>query len=139
MAKTSGPIRRALIQAVRDAPAYSTLTGLFQAFAPEKAPYPFAVHNWVAAPYEDAWGSRMIIAAFDLFVFSRDEAEAGGLDQALADALDGAELTVEDMTSLICRRVADVPMPPDLDEEGKKVYQVGGSYEIWTDQPLGGS
>src|SRR5437870_8117255 len=131
--KTSGPIRQAVVGAVRAVPAYETLKGIFNSFAPEKTEYPFATYNEVAAPYEDAWGSRMIIAAFDIFVFSRNEAEAGDLDQALADALDGADLTVEGMTSLICRRIGDIPMPPDLDEEGKKVYQIGGSYEIWTD------
>lgn len=136
MAKTSAPIRQALVQAVRAAPAYSSLKGIFRGFAPEKTAYPFAVYNQVAAPYEDDWSARMIIAAFDVFVFSKNEVEAGDLDQSLADELDGAQLTVEDMTSLICRRVNDVPMPPDLDERGEKVYQVGGTYEIWTDQPL---
>jgi hypothetical protein len=136
MAKTSAPIRRALVQAIRGAGAYGTLKGIFQGFAPEETDYPFAVYNLIAAPYEDAWGSRMIIAAYDVFVFSRNEVEANNLDQSLADALDGAQLTVEDMDPLICRRVSDAPMPPDLDNEGKKVYQVGGTYEVWTDQPL---
>lgn len=133
---TSAPIRQAFIAAVRAASAYGSLTGLFNGFASEKTNYPFATYSEIVAPYEDAWGSRMIIAVFDLFVFARTEAEAGDLDQSLAEALDGAELSVQDQTALICRRVADVPMPPDLDEEGKKIYQVGGSYEIWTDQPL---
>lgn len=136
MPKTSANIRRALVGAVRAAPPYATLKGIFNGFAPEETEYPFATYNEVAAPYEDDWTNRMIIAAFDVFVYSRSEAEAGDLDQALADALDGASLTVEDQTALICRRIADIPVPPDLDDEGKKVYQVGGSYEIWTDQPL---
>ena len=136
MAKTSGPIRQALVRAVRAASAYGSLKGIFNGFAPEKTDYPFAVYNEITAPYEDAWGSRMIIAVFDVFVFSLDEVEASDLDQSLADALDGAQLTVEDETSLICRRVGDVPVAPDIDEEGRRIYQVGGQYEIWTDQPL---
>lgn len=136
MAKTSAAIRRALVQTIRTAGVYGSLRGIFPGFAPEKTDYPFGVYNQIAAPYEDAWGSRMIIAAYDVFVFSRDEVEAHNLDQALADALDGAQLTVEDMSTLICRRVNDIPVSPDLDEEGKKVYQVGGTYEIWTDQAM---
>ncbi len=134
MAKTSAGVRRALVQTIRDAVVYGSLNGIFPGFAPEKVDYPFAVYNQIAAPYEDAWGSRMIITAYDVFVFSRNEVEAHNLDQSLADTLDGAELTVEDMAALICRRVNDIPVSPDLDEEGKKVYQVGGTYEIWTDQ-----
>ena len=136
MAKTTAAIRQALVRAVRAASAYSSLNGIFNGFAPEETEYPFATYNEIAAPYEDAWGSRMIITAFDVFIFSRSEVEAGDLDQSLADALDGAQLTVEDQTALICRRVNDIPIGPDLDEEGKKVYQVGGTYEIWTDQSL---
>jgi len=46
------------------------------------------------------------------------------------------QLTVDDMSTLICRRIADIPAAPDVDAEGKLIYQVGGTYEIWTDQPL---
>jgi hypothetical protein len=48
--------------------------------------------------------------------------------------LQNAALSVTGQTTLICRRVADVVIPPDLDGEGKKIYQVGGTYEIWTTQ-----
>jgi hypothetical protein len=136
MAKTSWPIRRAIVKAVRDAPVYTDLNGLFHGLAPEKTEYPFATYQQIPTPYEDAWGSRMIIAVYDVFVFSRNEVEAHNLDQLLADALDGAQLTVEGMSTLICRRFVDVSGVPDTDEEGKQVFQVGGSYEVWTDQTL---
>ena len=136
MAKTSAAIRRAFVQTVRNAAVYSSLNGIFAGFAPEETEYPFATFNEVAAVYEDDWTNRTIIAAFDIFVFSLNEVEAHTLDQSLADALDGAQLTVEDQDALICRRVADIPVMPDLDERGKRIYQVGGSYEIWTDQSL---
>jgi hypothetical protein len=138
MAKSSASIWRALVQHQRATSALAAaLTGGFhESFAPERVKYPFATYNPVVAPYEDAWGSRMTIALVDIFIFSRDQVEARNLDQSFIDAFDGAHLTVSDVTTLICRRVADVQMPPDLDEEGKKVYQVGGSYEIWTNQSL---
>lgn len=133
-AKTSAAIRRALVQTIRNASVYSSLNGIYPDFAPEKVEYPFATYSRVAAVYEDDWSNRTIIAAYDVFVFSRNEVEANNFDQDLADALDGAQLTVEDQTSLLCRRIADIPMPADVDEKGEPIYQVGGSYEIWTDQ-----
>jgi hypothetical protein len=45
-------------------------------------------------------------------------------------------LPVDGQRDLLCRRQATLPTPPDIDNEGKKVYQAGGSYEIWTDVPL---
>jgi hypothetical protein len=35
---------------------------------------------------------------------------------------------------MICHRVSDLNVGPDFDQEGKKVYAMGGQYEIWTDQ-----
>jgi hypothetical protein len=134
---TSTNIWRAVVQTIRSSALKAALKGgIHQSFAPEKVPYPFAVYEAVAAPYEDDWGHRMIIAAFDLFIFSRDPVEADNLDLLAITVLDGASPTVAGQTTLICRRIMDVPMPPDVDEEGKKVYQVGGTYEFWTDQPL---
>ena len=135
---TSFNVWQALVQEYRaDAPLKAALAGgLHEGFAPEKAPYPLATYTPVAMPYEDAWGSRMIITLVDIRVFSRDSVEAGNLDQSFARVLDGASLVVTGQSTLICRRVNDIRMPPDLDEEGLKVYGAGGSYEIWTDQPL---
>jgi len=76
----------------------------------------------------------MTIALVDLVVYSMSSVEASNLDQSLADQLDGAPLSVEGQSTLICRRVSDIRQVPDADAEGNKVYGVGGSYEIWTDQ-----
>lgn len=115
----------------------ATLTGgIHEGVAPEKTEYPFATFQPVAAPYEDDWSSRMIVAIVDVFVYSENQVTARNGDQIVADALDRVQLTVDDMTTLICRRIADIPAAPDVDAEGKLIYQVGGTYEIWTDQPL---
>ena len=135
---TSFNVWQAIVQTYRaDAPLKAALTGGFhEGFAPEKAPYPLATYTPVAMPYEDAWGSRMIISLVDVRVFSRDPVEAGTLDESFARVLDGALPSVTGQSTLICKRVSDIRMPPDLDEEGLKVYGAGGTYEIWTDQPL---
>lgn len=138
MPKTSAGIWRALVQHLRSDSAFvAAITGgIHEGIAPEKTRYPFATYTTVAAPYEDDWGSRMIVAVVDVFSFSENQVIARNGDQIIADALDSAQLTVDDQTTLICRRIADVPATPDVDAEGKLIYQVGGTYEIWTNQSL---
>lgn len=138
MAKTSAGIWRALVQALRASSDFRTTVtgGIHEGVAPEKTYYPFATFQPVAAPYEDDWTGRMIVAVVDVFVYSENQVTARNGDQIVADALDRVQLTVDDMSTLICRRIADIPAAPDVDAEGKLIYQVGGTYEIWTDQPL---
>lgn len=138
MTTTSAPIKREVVRHARsDAPLKAAIVGgIHEGFAPEKVRYPFMVYNLVVAPYEDAWGSRMIVALMDLMVFAENGVDANNVDQLILNAFDGAQLTVDGQTALICRRVTDLPGGPDIDSEGKKIYQIGGSYEIWTDQPL---
>jgi hypothetical protein len=138
MRTTSAPIKRAVVQHFRgDAPLKAFFTGGFhEAFAPENVRTPFLVYNFVVAPYSDTWGSRLIVALVDVFSLSEKPVAANNGDQLILNSLDGAELTVDGQSTLICRRAGDLPVPPSLDSEGKKIYQIGGMYEIWTDQPL---
>lgn len=132
---THDPILQALVRRVRlNAALYARLVGgIHEGFAPGKAKYPFAVYNLVAAPYEWDWSSVTLTAIFDLFVFSRDPVEAGNLDAELAAWIGDQPFPVEGQITLLCRRVATVPMPPDVDVEQMKVYQRGGTYQIETD------
>lgn len=134
----SSNITRALVQFMRaQTGLYATLTGgIHKGVAPEKTAYPFGAYTVVAAPYEDDFGgdTRIILVAVDVVFYSRNPVEADNFDQSWTEVLDGAELTVEGQTTLICRRTHDLDLPPERDEEGKKVYPVGGTYEIWTDQ-----
>lgn len=138
MPTTSAPIKRSVVATMRgNAPLKAAIVGgIHEGFAPEKTRYPFLTYNLVTAPYADLWGSRMIVALVDVFAFAENPVDANNVDQLILTSLDGAMLSVDGQTSLICRRVADLGGPPQLDSEGKKIYQIGGSYEIWTDQPL---
>jgi hypothetical protein len=134
----SSSIWRAVLAWLRgDATLVSTVTGGFHdRFAPEKAKYPLVIGTLHPAPYEYTWGSVMVIAELDLFAFSENRVDASNADRLLAARMHDAALAVEGQSTLICRRVRDLPMPPDLDLEGRKVYQIGGTYEVWTDQPI---
>ena len=135
---THAPIQQAFVARLRaNASLKSDLTGgMHEGFAPEDAAYPFLVYNLVYGPYDYNWGDVTLIAGIDCFVFSRNPVEARNLDAVIAGWVSDQPLPVDGQDTLLCRRIATVPMPPDIDAEQKKVYQAGGSYEIWTNAPI---
>jgi hypothetical protein len=132
---THSPILRAFVARIRaNASIKAALVGgIHEGFAAEKDPYPFFNYSLVAAPYDRNWGDATLITLIDGFVFSTDPVQARDLDAAIADWLEDAPLAVDGQRTLLCQREAGVPMPPDVDNEGHKVYQVGGTYRIETD------
>jgi hypothetical protein len=131
--QTHAPIKWAFVTRIRAGSVYGSLTGVYEGFAPEKATYPFAVYNLVAGPYDYEWGDVTLIALVDITVYSRNSVEADNLDLALTAWLNDQPLPVTGQSTLLCRRQATIPNPPDVDNEGEKVYGAGGTYEIWTD------
>ncbi len=132
------PVKRAVVQALRASlPLQAAIRGgIHEGIAPRKVRYPFVVYQLVAAPYSYNWDSVLITAVFDVSVYAENPVEANNLDALIAGALNEAVLTVEGQDSLLCRRVSDLPTGPDIDSEGKRIYQVGGSYSVWTAQSL---
>ncbi len=137
MMTTEAAIKRALVVKLR---ANATLKaqvpgGFHEGFAPEKKPYPIVVYTIAWSPYVYTWDSLMLICGFDVSVWSPSSVDANNVDALIFTTLHDASLVVDGQTTLICRRVAGLSSQ-DVDEEGKKVYMVGGTYEVWTDQPL---
>lgn len=147
---TTMPIKRAIVRLTRShGPLDSRLTGgIHQRVASRRARYPFMVYSEVSAPWfhdlGDGNGSihREIHALFDISFFSLNQVEAENLD-SLAAALfssstsdDALQAFLPEQRVLICRRTADMPTGPDRDATGRPVTQIGGTYEIWTDQAL---
>ena len=114
-------------------PLQTAVTGFYEGFAPGNKAYPIVVYNLVFAPYDFAWGSVTIRTAFDVSAFHPNPVDANNIDALVSTVLHNAELSVSGQSTLLCRRVADLSNQ-DVDEEGKKVYQIGGTYEIWTHQ-----
>ncbi len=136
MARTTvAPIARAIVQILRaDAALKAALTGgIHEGIAPIGSKFPWLTYAMHYGPSVSAWGSTMLTPGWDIFVFSRDQVEARNLDQLVVDILQDAELSVEGQSTLLCRRVLDMSSA-DIDDEGQKVYQVGGVFETWTDQ-----
>jgi hypothetical protein len=133
---TSANIKQALVATLR---ANNTLkdaiNGIYEGFAPVKTKYPFVTYSFPPVTYDFAWGSLMLLASADIYVYSENSVEANNLDALVLNTLQDAPLSVDGQSTLLCRRVMDLS-EPDVDEEGKKIYQIGGSYSIWTDQSL---
>lgn len=132
------PVKRAVVQALRASPSLTAAIrgGIHEGIAPRKVRYPFIVYQLVAAPYDYRWGAVMTKSMFDVMVFAENPVDANTIDALISDVLNEAALTVDGQDNLLCRRVADLPTGPDTDSEGKRIYQVGGTYSIWTDQSL---
>lgn len=137
------PIIQALVQAMRaalDAATDPKISGvrnrIFEGFAAMNVPYPFIAYNVVYDPYLYTWGSAMHQMGVDIVVWGDNPVDARNTDQLLLNALQDASLEVgSGQTTLICRRIADLSSK-DTDAEGKPVYAIGGTYEVWTDQLL---
>jgi hypothetical protein len=108
--------------------------GIHEGFAPMKASYPFLTYQMIYAPIRRQWGSQQYLAGFDIRVFHGQSVDANNIDALVLTALDDAALSIDGQSTLLCHRVADLSAQ-DVDEEGRKIYMVGGSYEIWSDQP----
>ena len=135
---TSAPIKRAVVQALRASPALVSAIagGIHEGVAPRKVRYPFIVYQLVSSPYEYQWDGMQIHAVIDVSTYAANPVDANNIDALISGALNEAALAVNGQTTLLCRRVADLPTGPDVDSEGKRIYQVGGTYSVWTDQGL---
>lgn len=140
---TEANISRALVQTLRAnnsgfvaATLNGKLNGVHEGIAPKGAEYPFLTYDLVYAPNDDDWSNRTIRAGFYVSAWSENQVEASNLDALISDALEDRLEPVEGQTILYCRRIAGMRFP-EVDAEGKRIYRVGATYQIWTDQPLG--
>lgn len=133
---TTGPIKQAFVARIRrNATVKAALVGgIHEGFAPQKVEYPFLTYELIYSPIRRTWGSQMYIAGIDTRIFAANPVDANNVDLLVLNELDDAALVIDGQSTLLCQRVADFSSP-DVDEMGQKIYMVGGSYEIWTDQP----
>lgn len=136
---TVAPVKRAVVQKLRASPSLVSAIagGIHEGVAPRKVRYPFIVYQIAASSYEYQQDGMQIHALMDIYTYAVNPVDANNIDALITGALNEAALSVDGQINLLCRRVADLPTGPDVDSEGKRIYQVGGTYSIWTDQPLG--
>ena len=143
---TASPVKQAIVAALRANTALTTevpppadgahkaITGIYEGFAPSSKPYPFLVYNLVYASYDFLWEPGATVRmSFDVSVWAENSVEANNLDSLIIATLHDATLSVAGQSMLLCRRRADLSSV-DVDDQGTRVYQMGGTYDIWTDQ-----
>lgn len=133
------PVKQALVRALRDNLALKAMVGsdgINESTSPRASDYPFVVYSVVYSYREyDATG-MMLVTDVDVWSISADQVEAHTLDQLVNDSLEDKNLDIESgtgQTSLFCRRLGDLSSA-DVDGTGTRIYRMGGSYRIWTDQ-----
>lgn len=130
------PIFQALVRTLRaNAALKAAVAGFYEGAAPAGTAYPYVTYH-LAGGWDDwAFGSVTKKPVVAIRAWSNDQVEARNLDQAVLDTLWDTELSVDQQSTLLCRRTLDISSS-DVDGTGHRVYQVGGMYQIWTDQTL---
>ena len=136
MLNTIPPVKQALVQTLRaNAALKAAVHGFHEGIAPQRTEYPYLVYDIAYAPLDYDWTGVVQRAGFDIFVYGDNSVDAGNIDQLVLDTLHDAALGVTGQTTLYCRRTGSLSSS-DIDETGRRVFQVGGTYEVWTDQHL---
>lgn len=143
-ATTVWPLLQAVVQKLRADTALQAVLvgGEHEGVAITGTPYPWLTYQLGYAPRDWFVDSVMGRVGIYVHIHSRDQVEARNLDQLAMNVLNGAvyDFTATEHGSsgqytLRSARVLDLS-GDDTDDEGRKVYSVGGLYEIWIDQPL---
>lgn len=135
-----GPVKQAFVRALRDITALKAAVGsdgFHEGIAPANTEYPFVVYTLSASRRRYSFDPEpLLISTFDVFVISGDQVEAHNLDQLVLEGLQDKVLSFDpgsEQSTLLCRRFMDLSFV-DIDDAGKKAYQVGGTYAVWTAQ-----
>jgi hypothetical protein len=120
--------------------------GIHEGLSSRQTKYPFLLFTEVSAPiYTDHGrtgdkGTREIKALYDISILASKQVQADNLlplvDALFTDAAQALDALVDGQTVYYCQRVGTMPTGPDRDDEGRYYVQRGGTFEIWTWQPL---
>ena len=141
---TTGPIKQALVQKLRANSSIKSAAvgGIHEGLnASDRILYPYVVFSLAWAPYDFSWGDVALEMGFDIVVRGTDPVAVNSLDALITAELHDSSLTVTEpgtesdpdpvlLTTLILRRMAELPLSPVRNTEGKRVFQNGGTYEM---------
>jgi len=132
---TVAPVKRAIVQTLRaSGPLTNAIVGgINEGMAPRRVRYPFIVYQLVSSVREHQFDGQQIKSIWDITSYAENPVDANNIDALINSALDDQDLAVDGQTTMLCRRVADLPTGPDIDSEGRRIWQAGGSYSVWTD------
>lgn len=136
---TPAPVKRGLVRKLRQSGSVTAaiVGGIHQYFAPAKARYPHITYQVITAPVARTMGSVGQRVLVDVYAWAENAVEAENLDALIAAALEDAQLDLDEQNQILCQRVGATPTGKTTDGRGRQLYQIGSTYEIWTDQPTG--
>ncbi len=133
----SGPVKRAFIRKRRANSSIraASVGGIHEGLnASDVIAYPYVVFGLAFSPLERAWGSLLFIVGFDVIARGFNPVEVSDLDVLIAKELHDSTLLVTGLSTLTVSRAAELPLSPERTAEGRKLFQNGGTYEVWLDQ-----
>lgn len=135
--QTFAPIAQALVRILRNnSTLKAAVTGFWEGQAPNDLEYPFLTYQLLPSGRDEwAFGSLMKRPRFTVSIWGTDQVQARNLDQLISDILWDADLAMDEQSTMLVRRVEDISMSYPAGT-GRRVYQVGGDYTVWTDQTL---
>ena len=136
---TSGPLKQALKNTISGNSEIAAIAvgGVFEGFNnQDDIVYPFIVYQLTDATILRTFGDGTVEleARFDIVVFGKNPVEVNSLDALITALLDGSELAVTGLRTLIVQREEELPLPPERTAEGDKIYANGGNYLFSVDQ-----
>jgi hypothetical protein len=134
---TSGPVKQALVRKLKANSQIKTAAvgGIHEGLnASDVIAYPYVTFSLAFAPLERVWGSVLFVVGFDIVVRGPNPVEVSNLDVLITEELDDSSLSVTGLSTLTVHRAAELPLSPDRNAEGRRVFQNGGTYEIWLDK-----
>jgi hypothetical protein len=144
----TGPIKRGIVRLLRSsAPITDPLRGgIHERLSSRQVAYPYLIYSQVAAPIitdfggASSSGTRELRTLFDISILATRQVDAENIDELIDVLFSGQQAAldayVDGQTVYHCERIADMPTGPDRDDEGRFYVQKGGTYEIWTVQPI---
>lgn len=150
-ANTAWPIKQGVVRRIRSgqAPEWPALRGgIHQGFAPRDKPYPLVTYLVPTEPVVldngtvSSEGTQEIRATVDVDAWSRSSVEAETLDSLIAGLFASRftpelDALVDGQTVYHLQRIGASPgSGPQVDDEGRRYFRAGSTFEIWTVRPI---
>lgn len=141
---TSGPIKQALINRLRANNPIQTAAvgGVHEGLnTRDTVEYPFVVVSIAVAVYDYTWSDVGLLGGFDIVVRGPNPVEVNSLDALITAELNDSTLAVTgpgetELVTLNLRREEELPLSPERNAMGKKIYQNGAFYSVEVAHPL---
>ena len=140
-----GPIKQAFVRALRDITALKAAVGsdgIDEGISLTGVSFPRVMYVVrPTSPIRQFGGEAIAITTIDCWAVSDSQVEAQNLDQLMLDGLEDkvldftgiSSIAGNEPTTLLCHRLRSMSLV-EADDAGKKVFLIGGTYQIWTDR-----